>query len=145
MLIHSAPQTRRVRVRVPFLKAIGIVFAGDPDLDREQREELADRRHAQFIQRFRRRGDRRDRWFAELKAALPEDQQAALQALEAEWSDEAIAREEAAYRIGVLAERTRGCRACRAERRRTSRVFRDWFRWVQANPEDVATVERRAS
>jgi len=126
---QSLVNLRRIQstVRVSFLQAAAAVLAGDRDA--EDRD--VDEQHAALIRELRGRDDQRDRWLDELKAALPIARHAALRGLEEAWAAEALAREEAAYIVGVVLEQSRRCTACSVARRRTARNYRAWLAWVK--------------
>jgi hypothetical protein len=82
-------------------------------------DDHADGQHTALIDELRGERDRRDALFGELRAALPAEAQATLRKFDEAWSEEAGAREEAAYLIGARVGQIHPiCVDCDAERRR---------------------------
>lgn len=89
-----------------------------------------DEQYDALVASLRAADDRRSELFDAIEAALPGTAQALLRALEAAWSLEADAREEAAYVVGAVIGQTRPtCSDCQADRLRASMVASTWRRF----------------
>jgi hypothetical protein len=111
---------RRTQSQVPpFLHGVGLALTGQrTEIDAQDLDHV-DEQHGALIDHFRGEPDRRDALLEQLRAALGPDQEATLRAFDEGWSEQAIAREEAAYILGAMIGQTRiVCVDCEDDRRR---------------------------